>query len=655
MWQGVGGNILDIMYLEKLIIINYKSCKCVELCFEKDYPNVFIGINDCGKSTILKGAELLLGEKTVFNFIKDSSARNDLSNTALSEERFNNVLEKEGLPVINYNKNQCIIIGKLIIEDDDIIDGEVNYTNHLLWAIDQTKNNVFWYAKRFDCDDNTITEILLCPDVKNTDQGSEFWTFNAANLGKTIKELGISNEEIENENKKGRFTNLEKVRAIYSKLETQYDWTVFKAGKNDKSFFPVYRYLNWECSLEDINKIAEDAMKTKIDAHLAPLRLQAIEAQKNAEKEINDELEVLKDSIKTDLPDIEGIKTKIFFNIKESVTDIFVNKKFTDGDIHLESQGDGVKRQIWFALIKSSALNSIKTEAKNKRFIWAFDEPETHLYPSAQRRFFDIIKSVSTANVQTLLSTHSTVFIDKTKLTNIKNVFLNEVGYSEYSVCSSIDEIFESLELRNSDFLFYDKFLVIEGDTELILIPELYKLFYRKKLEDDNIQLVNLKGKNKWLESKKALENVLNDFRKTVEHVVYVFDGDAKFDIGETANVDNMFFIGTQDVEDSIANEVWVNVVNEILDGKIDFIEADIQEIKDVIPIEEKAGKHDKFYDLLQKKVKEKLMEANGGDPITYDILPSKGSEEAKLILRHLTKTNQIDNNLIKAFKKLNK
>ena len=621
---------------------------------EKDNPNVFIGINDCGKSTILKGAELLLGDKTVFNFIKDSSARNDLSNTTLNEKEFKDVLKKRELPAMKYNNNQCVVIGKLIIEDDDIIDEGVNYTNHLLWAIDQTKDNVFWYAKRFDCDDNTITEMLLCPDVKNAEQGSEFWTSNATNLGKTIKELGISNEEIKNENKKGRFTNLEKVRAIYSKLETQYDWTKFKSGKNDKNFFPVYRYLNWECSLEDINKIAEDAMKTKIDAHLAPLRLQAIDAQKNAEKEINDELEVLKDSIKADLPNIEGIKTKIFFNIKESVTDIFVNKKFADGDIHLESQGDGVKRQIWFALIKSSALNSIKAEAKNKRFIWAFDEPETHLYPSAQRQFFDIIKSVSTANIQTLLSTHSTVFIDKTKLSNIKNVFLNEVGYSEYSVCSSIDEIFESLELRNSDFLFYDKFLVIEGDTELTLIPGLYKLFYGRKLEDDNIQLINLKGKNKWLEGKKALENVLNDFRKTVEQVVYVFDGDAKFDIGETANDDNIFFFGTQDIEDSIVNKVWVNIVNEILDGAAEFTEKDIQAIKDVIPTEEKAGKHDKFYDLLQKKVREKLVESNGGTPITYDILPSKGSEEAELLLRHITEVNQIDNNLIKAFKKLN-
>ena len=69
------------MFLTKLIILNYKSAKSINLDFSKDDPNVFIGINDCGKSTILKAVELLLGDKPFFNFSRDSSAKSDLSNT----------------------------------------------------------------------------------------------------------------------------------------------------------------------------------------------------------------------------------------------------------------------------------------------------------------------------------------------------------------------------------------------------------------------------------------------------------------------------------------------------------------------------------------------------------------------------------------------
>lgn len=642
------------MFLKKLIILNYKSSKSIVLNFSKDDPNVFIGINDCGKSTILKAAELLLGEKPVFNFTRDSSARSDLSNTVLTIEEFDTIIKKEDLPDILYNGNQCVILGELGIEEDDVLDEHSNYTNHLKWSIDQTNENDFWLGKIFDSDYNTTTELLLCKDSKSIDK-RELWNLPAPKLTKLIDELKVSKEEIDNENKKGRFSNMEKFRAIYNKLDTIRLWKSYKPGKSDKSFFPIFRYLNWECSLEDINKIASDIMKSKIDAHMESLRLEVFKAQEQAELEINNELKELKDSIKGELPNIEGLKTKVYFNIKESITDIFVNKVNGDGDIHLESQGDGLKRQIWFALIKSSAFKMIEDKESNKKFIWAFDEPETHLYPSAQRQFFDTLKKISRSKIQTLICTHSTVFIDKTKLTNIKNVFLNAIGYTEYSICNSIDEVFESLNLRNSDFLFYDKFLVIEGETELALIPSLYKLVTKSTLEEDNVQLINLKGKDKWKEGKRAIENVFNDFRKNAESLVFLFDGDAKFDLGTDAIKDNMFFIGRQDMEDSIDSQVWLDVINDVTENKVNITIQELEDLKTKIPLKTKANKDEKFYVILQRLVKSKMQEASDDNQIiTYDILPSKGSEEAELILKHLKTDSQLDKRLINAFNKLN-
>ena len=50
------------MNLEEVIIINYKSCNLVDFKLKSDNPNIFIGVNDCGKSTILKGVELLFNK-----------------------------------------------------------------------------------------------------------------------------------------------------------------------------------------------------------------------------------------------------------------------------------------------------------------------------------------------------------------------------------------------------------------------------------------------------------------------------------------------------------------------------------------------------------------------------------------------------------------
>src|SRR5690606_4744278 len=105
---------------------------------------------------------------------------------------------------------------------------------------------------------------------------------------------------------------------------------------------------------------------------------------------------------------------------------------------------------------KSKAESSEKSNINN--YIWAFDEPETHLYPSAQREFFDILRNISKDNVQTLISTHSTVFVDKSKIKTISSVSQEDDGYSTINYCKDVDTIHESLGVKNSDFLFYDKF-----------------------------------------------------------------------------------------------------------------------------------------------------------------------------------------------------
>lgn len=643
------------MFLQELIIANYRSCKEVELTFSKDEPNVFIGINDCGKTTILKALGLLLDDKPSFNSVRDSSSKKDFSNSPLTEEQFNTLLAKKKLPLIPYSENQTIVIGKFVIEEKDIDDSnEGAYSNQFLWAVENAKEDTIWVARIFQSNSPQVTTFLMTEDViaAGADKGMELWSSNATELNKKMKEHDVTADDVKNVNETGRFSNLEKVRAIYSKLTLSNCWSVFKFEKGDKAVFPTFRYLDWNSSLEDIKKTATDAMAAKIESHIKPLKAQANTTARDVEAEINKQLEGLKDSIGATLPNITAIKTKVNINVQETVTDILINKLNGDGDIHIELQGEGVKRQIWFALIKTGAMASIASGMTNKKFIWAFDEPETHLYPSAQRQFFEIIKDVSKANVQSLISTHSTVFIDKSKLKTIRSVALKEDSYTEYCECASIDAIFESLELRNSDFLFYDRFLVIEGDTEFHLIPALYKLYIGNSLEDDNIQLINLTGKNKWLDGKKALENVLRGFKKSFDYVIYLFDADMSFELGAEGKTDKMFFAGKQDIEDSVSNEVWIDFVKEVTANKITLTTDEVQALKDNIPGNVAGSKEQKFYSALEKLIKSRL-NALDGEPVTWSVLPTKGNELAQLLLKYVTSIDRISPKIKSAFDKL--
>jgi putative ATP-dependent endonuclease of the OLD family len=643
------------MFLNELIIANYRSCKQLELIFHKNEPNIFIGINDCGKTTILKAVGLLLEDKPAFNSIKDSSSKKDFSNSPITIESFNVLLAKRNLPPIPYSGNETIVIGKFIVEESDIDETDLTrYSNLFLWTIERASDNIIWLARIFNSNNTSFTTLLLTEDASQSgeEKGLELWNSTATDLTKKVKEKSISAEDIDNVNKAGRFSNLEKIRAIYSKSSLIKCWSNFKLEKGDKTSFPAFRYLDWNCSLDDIKKTATDAMAAKIELHIKPLKLQATDTARNVEAEINKQLESLKDSIGEMMPNITAIKTRVNINVQETVTDILINKVNGDGDIHIDLQGEGVKRQIWFALIKSGAIASIQSGMINKKFIWAFDEPETHLYPSAQRQFFEIIKDVSETNVQSFISTHSTVFIDKSKLKTIRSVALNEDSYTEYFECASVDTIFESLELRNSDFLFYDKFLVIEGDTESHLIPSLYKLYKGRSLEEDNIQLINLTGKNKWLDGKKALENVLKGFKKSFEYVVYLFDADMGFELGAEGKTDKMFFVGKQDIEDSIANNVWISFVEESTEKKVILTEQEIKDLKDAIPHNIEGAREQKFYRSLERLVKKKLSELNG-EQVIGSVIPTKGNVSAQLLLKYIDSIDKVSPEIKSSFNKL--
>ncbi|MDO8641133.1 MAG: AAA family ATPase, partial [Nitrosarchaeum sp.] len=506
------------MILSKIQIINYKSCKNIYLELEKDIPNILIGINDSGKSSILNGIGLLLDDKLKFNFLQDDKVKKDLSNTVIHEETFTTIFENLGIRPIDYSETRCYIIGEFILEENDINE---DLSTHLQWVLDKQDVDKIWLARVFDNSDNTSTHFLLTP--QGVDDRNEYYKEKATALSKIAKEKKV--DKIENENNAGRFSALEILRSIMNTLQIEPNWAEYKL---DKGIFPQHRYLDWNISMDQLNQFTKDTMQQQIKAELQEARSFANDKRKLAQQKINDELDGFADKFLKDVPSIEKLKANIYFDVEPRITDIVINKKHSIGDIHIDSQGEGVKRQIWFSLIKWNALNSINLEHKNKKFIWCFDEPETHLYPSAQREFYSVIKQTSSANVQSVISTHSTIFVDKTILKSINKIDLFE-GFTNNSKCSTVDDIYSSLKLKNSDFLFYDQFIVVEGDTEEILIPHFYEVVNGTTLENDNIRLINLGGKDKIAQNALILNGIIGEFKKSDSTVYFILDNDAQY------------------------------------------------------------------------------------------------------------------------------
>ncbi len=657
------------MKLAKLAIINYKSCKTVEVSLFADAPTVLIGKNDCGKSTVLHAIGLLLNDKP------KAPAISDFSNTRCTEAEYQILFTTLGLPVLEYREQDCVVIGQFHIDENLIEEERINdYSDQLLLSLQrpinlvqaESKKSVF-LARRFSTSGTNETYII-CKEVSNPEYQSA-WTSTAAALKLKTKALDINDVDIHNENNKGALSNYERIKAIHDKLTCCDEWTIYKQKPLDKSIFPEYRYLDWRASLDDINTLATDNLKATIEEHFFQVREQVEGLVSDLENKLSDELR------STFLADIQGIATSIS-NIKAKITSpevgarisgIFLEKEFSDGDIHLDAQGEGIKRQIWFALIQHAAKQVVAKKSK-QNFIWAFDEPETHLYPIAQRHLYDILKNASTGHIQVIVSTHSTLFVDRAKLSHIAQVSLTS-GYTSHSNCVSVDEVFNSLGLRNSDFLFYDRFLIVEGATEQHLIPGLYKKYTGATLQEHNIQIIQLGGTGNWETTRRLLESALKDFGKAQEQIIWIFDNDFSSKISSQYKTSNVFFVGRQDVEDSISSEVWVKYINEAVQDQITLNEDDVlagylvskpfemtiddvEDFRQSITTKAKASSEDKFSFRIGKLVRQKLAFIKG-ESINYPILPSKGEASATLLLKHISDLNQVDSSIQKAFDQL--
>lgn len=630
------------MKLRKFITINYKSARNVEVELSSNKVRTLIGVNDCGKSSVLRALKLFFDEKPAVFFESDSTKRSILSNTPLSKDELDSVLTNEGLPVFgSYDKDMVGILCVFEIDKSYTIDDldDMGISPHLQCAIDKLNvGDPLYLLRMFNASGEKSSYFMLTPDALDNDGGSlELWNQNQASIKAKQAEAGIADSEVENRNSAGALKNVERAFAIYKKIGTTLQWTTYTTLKKDSELFPVFRYLDWNITTEELNQIATDIIKPIIDS-----KVKSIQAQINTERdkiniEANGALKSIYDKYSTALPaSITGINANVNFGLQQSVTELFVEKSTSDKKIHLDDQGDGIKRQIGLGLIKALAEESISDGDETKKFIWCFDEPETHLFPQAQRDLANSLFKLAQSQFQVIVSTHSTLFVDKSSLSDISLMSLKE-GYTLIKSTTATEDIYASLGVRNSDFLFYDRFMAVEGATEYGCFNHLYKLIYEHDLSVDGIQLIHLDGKDNASNQERLMAEIFSDFQKQEDITVYVLDKDS------ARTGDNIVLIGEiADLEDSLSNDVWISLIKDTCNLDIAAEEIDAMRLNISV-----TDAESKLHKMLSKHIATKKA---GDDSIEY--LPSKGDLGAAIV-KSVNKIEDVPNSIKEAFEKI--
>ena len=510
------------MYISKFSAFNYRSLKQVTIRLEKG-KNVIVGKNNSGKSNIIKGLEILVGEKfPTYQNITDNDfytlenidhetgewkeivAENlylevELSGRDFDEEIIKSIKKKTAFSKIHswnqlYNKgeNGEIIINYDFFQNLDEIEsrdevavlgknrGGYEIKNDwkspevLLTFLKSAKIIKLFFCKS-RIDDEKAGFGMICCDDENG-----IWVSNF--LSKKLRDSLITT------------TVISALRSQKEDLKiVHYTWfgkLILGLWKKHKSDI----HPSLEKTYEDLIKERSVEIKHFVDAVFA--------------KDTADIRNILEGAI--------AQKTVSFRLMNDNKDEFYKNVKLfvNDGiDRPLQEKGTGIQSAIIISLFSLYCNNF-----HNNSSLLIAEEPELFLHPQARRvisaELDKFLISTTEQQRQLIISTHSIEYLRNVEPYNIIRVYKDSAN--NCSIAKQIDsETSESITLElkrflwsnNTELFFADKVILVEGG-EVYLIPSIVdKVKNSKQLLDyKNITISRVNGKGSFLTYIKILQ-----------------------------------------------------------------------------------------------------------------------------------------------------
>lgn len=194
---------------------------------------------------------------------------------------------------------------------------------------------------------------------------------------------------------------------------------------------------------------------------------------------------------------------------------IMVNESETGMTFRASELGMGVQASITIAILK--AYSQLKLKNQTPILI---DEPELYLHPQGRRNFYRIIRDLADNGTQVLITTHSTEFVSLDKFDEINVVRKSKVDGTYIRKANPVDFIKDlksrcgivstEKELmftyknayentgdsqRASEAMFARKVLLVEGESEVLILPYFFDLLGYDYIAD-GLTIVRCGGKS---------------------------------------------------------------------------------------------------------------------------------------------------------------
>ena len=316
--------------------------------------------------------------------------------------------------------------------------------------------------------------------------------------------------------------------------EMKKEWSQFPTGFQ-QSINPLLPEIIYIPAVKDIS----DEIKTKEASSLGKIikillemiqQTEALQSITESFQELNQHLNILNENnsnrIDNRIPEIKEIENSVENFIKEQfelaklqlyipppdIKQIFGNARLLIDDgiyTDVDQKGDGMKRAVLFALIRTFVSISRQRNSKKtySNYLFLFEEPELYLHPQSQKILFEALNQLSNEH-QVIVCTHSPFFLTPSNngsIFRLKKIKSTDSSKSPISESLSIN-IHQNIDFKNayqiicfenaSAAFFSDKVILVEGDCDIIYLKYISSLFTNSwNFDSKNISIVKVLGK----------------------------------------------------------------------------------------------------------------------------------------------------------------
>lgn len=526
------------MFISNIKITNFKGIKGDE--FDSSPLTCIIGENNAGKSSILLATSLFFSGTSL-----NSYDYFDLNQPIDIEVEFSEVTENDLNRLIPEHKERI----SEIVED-----GKITFNRRYSF---QDNKSVLLCKMLSPIDERFLKDnidTLLKGKKKNEINGILYATFPeyASNFQGKVETQAQAKELLQN------------IILQMPVEQKQWGFQPLPTGIENsiKNFLPEPIYIPAVKDIRDDIKSKESATFGKILSILLRIveKSEHFDSINNSFEQLHGLLNIKRENGKESdnrIPLLSEIEKSISNSLAENfptakieieipkpeLKQIFSNAKILvdDGvrDV-IDSKGDGIKRALTFALLKTfieqsrNQKTNTSQQADEQPYLFLFEEPELYLHPNAQRTLFDSLESLTSLNNQVFVTTHSPTFFSPQStgtFIKVKKIYqANEKPYAKFLKINFVKDnskkdAFQIICYENNSAAFFsDKVVFVEGDSDLIFLKELALLFSSEwDFDKKNIPIISINGKN----------NVsrFTDFYNTFDIQCYcIVDSDALID-----------------------------------------------------------------------------------------------------------------------------